>query len=91
MLTNNELLILTAIDKSEYGDHLQEAVWTFTLADHSPLRGKEISGTVASLVKKGFVRVAGEGREMEISITDRGAAAYVKVVGKAKVRKAVCS
>lgn len=57
-LTTNEHFVLNAIDKSEYGDCLTDAVWTFTLADnmadHGPT-GNALSGTVSSLVQKGYL------------------------------------
>ena len=77
MLTSNEFKILRAIDASEYGDALTEDVWTFTLANHSDLSGKTISGTVSSLSQKGFVRVGGRGKEQYIGITAAGAQEYI--------------
>lgn len=88
-LTPNEIAILSAIDKSEYGDRLTDSVWTFTLADHSGLSGKTISGTVSSLAKKGFVvctdyEASSDGRgrknndDAAIGITDAGVKALLE-------------
>lgn len=57
-LTPNELLILIALDNSEYCEHLSEPVWGFSARDHAAelgLRGQAYGGTLASLVKKGYV------------------------------------
>lgn len=57
-LTANEHAVLVAIDNSEYGDLLTDAVWTFTLADNMSAcgpTGNALSGTVSSLSQKGFL------------------------------------
>lgn len=84
-LTANERKVLVGIDASEYGDDLQDSVWLFSVRDRSNVRGLTLSGTVASLVKKGLVKVAGGSRPLtsdtnadrdhEIRITDAGVAA----------------
>ena len=59
-LTANEHAVLVAIDASEYGDILTNAVWTFTLADNMAAcgpTGKALSGTVSSLSQKGYLNV----------------------------------
>lgn len=80
-LTLNELLVLKAIDESEYGDGLCDAVWTFTIEQNSSLSGRIISGTVSSLHKKGFVVSCGAGSEQQIEITRSGAYAYINANG----------
>ena len=86
-LTENELLVLTAIDESEYGDGLADHVWAFTIADNSPLRGKTISGTVSSLVKKNLVNCSGWGNDASIGINPEGIAAYKAAIAPKQPRK----
>lgn len=77
-LTAFEYEVLFAIDQSEYGDEIHSRVWTFTIADHAPsIKGKQISGAVSSLVKKGYVTVCGDGEDQEIGMTEAGVKAYV--------------
>lgn len=76
-LTPNEFKVLAAIDASEYGDTLGSAVWTFTIQDHCDLTPRSIPGVVASLSKKGLVRIAGTGREAEIGMSEQGQAVYL--------------
>lgn len=89
-LTSNELAFLTAIDHSEYGDNLLDDVWAFTIADNSKLKGKTISGTASSLVKKGLITVSdrhASTHDSTVGFTQKGAGVYVKAVGYANVRK----
>ncbi len=88
-LTKNEIAVLTAIDSSEYGDSLQDTVWTFTIAQNSSLTPRSIPGIVASLLKKGLVHVGESDGEKTIGITDGGVAAYINAVGQANVKKAI--
>lgn len=88
-LTKLELEVMKAIDASEYGERLQDGVWTFTIADHLPktVASRSIPGIVSSLVKKGFLTTGGSGRDQEVGITKDGQDAYVAAVGAANVRK----
>lgn len=88
-LTDNEFKVLRSLDNSEYGEVLRDDVWTFTIADNSDLSGKIISGTVSSLVKKGFVKVGGWGEEATIRMTEEGTKAYIAycVANSLKARK----
>lgn len=62
-LTNNELKVLKAFDRSEYSENLSTETWLFSVRDHSGIKGKAFSGTVSSLVQKGYVATgAGDGR-----------------------------
>jgi hypothetical protein len=56
-LTEKELAVIKAFAATEYGSGMgDEAIWTFSIEDHSGLSGKVFSGTVSSLTKKGLVR-----------------------------------
>jgi hypothetical protein len=79
MLTDNEYKVLQAIVESEFqnGDTpVNQPVWAI---DHTELGwdGKRLSGTVSSLVKKGFVNVSGGGREAIQYITESGYSEYL--------------
>jgi hypothetical protein len=83
-LTTNELKVLTAIDNSEYGDRLQDAVWTFSVTDNSDLNPRSVPGIIASLLKKDLVVTGGNGtqdNEYHISITDMGVIVYLETIG----------
>lgn len=80
-LTALELDVLKAIDASEYGDSLTDGVWSFSIAQNirAGVAKRSIPGVVASLSKKGLVVVSGYGTsESYVTITDAGAAAYLK-------------
>lgn len=76
-LTSNEYSVLKAIDTSEYGEYLQDDVWTWSAADYAEPSGKAFSGTVSSLVQKGLVYVSGYGEDATIGMRDAGVDAYV--------------
>ncbi len=84
MVTENEYAILKAIDDSEYGDSLRDSVWMFSVSNRCGLEGKVISGTVASLVKKGYVqtRMHGDRESHTIVMTYAGIQAYVDMAGE---------
>lgn len=70
-LTNKEILVLKAIDMSEYGEHLSDGSWTFSVKDYSTLQGKGFSAVVGSLLKKELVYTGdaeGKGRENDLYI-----------------------
>lgn len=83
-LTANELAVLTAIDASEYGDQITDAIWAWSVADHCKLTGKTISGTVSSLQKKGLTKSGDSGRDATICMTDEGVRVYAAAVGAAR-------
>ena len=80
-LTANELTVLKAIDDSEYGCYLTDAIWSFSIADNCNLAPTSIPGVVSSLVKKGLVRCAGYGNDAEVRMTDIGAHEYIRANG----------
>ena len=86
-LTENEFKVLRAIDLSEYGDSIRDAVWTWSMSDYSGMKGKEISGVVSSLVQKGYVYTSDSGRDASIEMTAAGVAAYVAAAPKGSVNK----
>lgn len=81
-LTNNEFSVLHAIDTSEYGEYLQDDVWTWSAADYAEPAGKAFSGTVSSLVKKGLVTSIEDGEDSSIGMTDSGVDAYLKAAAE---------
>ena len=60
-----------------------EEVWADTIEDNGAehgevVRGKEISGVVSSLNKKGFVISGGRGKDAGVMVTKKGWCAYQK-------------
>lgn len=92
-LTELELLALRAIDNSEYGEYLDDAIWAWSIADHinASVSKRQIPGIVSSLSQKGLVVCNGDGKEGAVQMTDRGVAAYVSAVGQNNVRKEIRS
>ena len=89
-LTQNELEVLKAIDSSEYGDNLNDPVWSFTIADNSKLEKTSIPGICSSLSKKGLVSCTEyEENQNTIAITKKGIEAYVAAVGKENIKKTI--
>jgi hypothetical protein len=89
-LTAFEIAVLRAIDNSEYGEYLLNAVWTFTVADNMQPdgpTGRQLSGVISSLVQKGVVDVQDYDDDSIIGLTRKGADAYIAAVGAANVRK----
>jgi hypothetical protein len=83
-LTEKELAVMKAIDASEYGDYLDDEIWTFSLEYNVPKggpKGKEISGVCSSLKKKGLVRLSNTDDRDTIYMTDEGIKAYTSAVG----------
>ena len=90
-LTPNEFAVLRAIDDSEFGDGLMDAIWTFSIADNVYLNSygdmpkSSIPGIVASLNKKGYlVSQKGERGERDsdgVYMTEAGADAYIEANG----------
>lgn len=76
VLTVNEIKVLDAVAKSEYGEGIRSTVWTFTIGDNSDLKPKSIPGVVSSLVKKGYLASFGSGREACVAVTQSGVEAY---------------
>lgn len=90
-LTSNELAVLKAIDKSEYGDLLTDEIWTFTVGDNvdSSISKTSLPGIISSLNKKGLVGSGSYDGQDIISMTEVGAALYIKTVGVDNVNKYV--
>ena len=92
-LTAKELEVLKAIDTSEYGDYLDDAIWSWALSDNvENVEPASLPGVVASLSKKGLIAVDSverHGDEATISMTDEGIAAYVEAVGAENVGKVI--
>jgi len=81
-ITDNELAVLTAIDASEYGDNIHDAIWAWSIAQNCPLKATSIGGIVASLQKKGLVTTTDVGtRDAATAMTELGAREYVARVG----------
>ena len=78
-LTALEVLALTNMLTSDYGDGDTRTVWDFC-ATGGALTKKSVGGVVASLQRKGFVVCSGRGQDATITITAIGAAAYRMVV-----------
>ena len=89
-LTALELLALRAIDRSEYGEFLDEPIWAFSVADNidKSVAKKSVPGIVSSLSKKGLVHCSGGGQPISrgapddatISMSDKGIEVYTKAL-----------
>jgi hypothetical protein len=78
ILTENEENVLLSIINNDYRYFkktdralINSATWTFVCED-SGLNGKQISGTISSLTKKGFVFSFQDGNDSTIAITELG-------------------
>lgn len=94
-LTVKEFQVLEAIDNSDYGCYLTDAVWTWDVVDNAPMSAKAVAGVIGSLVKKGLVEVSSidnmilEGKltdEDTIAMTEAGAQAYLQATGSTSVK-----
>ena len=79
-ITENEFKVLRAIDESEYGNMLTDAVWSWSITAHCPLPARCIGGVVSSLRKKGLVYCGDVGTEdAATGMTDAGAERYAHI------------
>lgn len=79
-LTEKEIAVLKAFADNEYtamdgeysNPYIKHPQWMFTIQDYSGLCGKEFSGVVSSLTKKGFVGsdTTGDKSMIGVSIKD---------------------
>lgn len=76
-LTKLEQNVLECIDHNEHGDYLDDAVWTWSVADNFKGDTNQLSGVVASLVKKGFVTTAESDGDSCLAMTATGVAVYL--------------
>jgi predicted transcriptional regulator len=90
-LTPNEVRVLQAIDASEYGDFLQDAVWTFSVTQECGVAAGSVAGVVSSLVKKGLLKASSEGADATLRMTDSGAQTYVKIMDGITRKHAICT
>ena len=91
-LTEKESAVLKAIDGSEYGDELTDAIWSWSLWDNIDKEvvpnATSIGGIVSSLVKKGLVYVTDEGtEEAAIEMTEAAAELLIEKVGYKELGK----
>jgi hypothetical protein len=73
-LTEHEVTVLKAMYASEYHDGgARPWVWTFSVAEGAGFANRRtLSGTVASLVKKGLIAADGAGDEASLVMTSLG-------------------
>ena len=87
-LTDKELVVLKAIDHSEYGDNILDGVWTWSVLDYAEgITAKSFPGIVSSLVKKGYVTSCDDGDDSCIDMTNDGFNAYAEAVGRNNINK----
>jgi|GEM_PF-4871063 len=80
-LTELESKVMQAARKTDYGDCLNDPVWSFSVCDAAGLDQKVYRGVVSSLVQKGFVTICdneGKGKfnDMVFSFTRAGQARF---------------
>jgi len=89
-LTTKELALLSAIDNSEYGDSLSDAVWTFSIEyTIDGVDKPSLGGIFSSLVKKGLIGTQEDGDDSVVWMTDKGIEQYVAAVGEGNVFKII--
>lgn len=76
-LTNLEILVLNASQKTDFGDCAEKLVWNFAVQDASKLDSKIYRGVVSSLIKKGLVSIydyenKGKYEDMIFQLTEEG-------------------
>ena len=87
-VTENEFKVLRAIDESEYGDVLVDAVWSWSITDHTDLPARSIGGIVSSLRKKGLVYCGDVGTEdAATGMTEAGAERYAHICAARNLRR----
>ena len=86
-LTNKELAVLTAIDKSEYGDNITDPVWSWSIWDNInrevvPNKAS-LGGIVASLVEKEYIYSDTDGHKDDrcTGFLDDGLTVYYEAIG----------
>ena len=75
-LTENEVKVMIAARNNEYGDCMEGGTWSFTVCDNAHLTAKVYRGVVASLIKKGYARVAGSVGDEVFCLTSDGKKLY---------------
>ena len=79
VLTVNEMKVLKSLAYNDYGEGHATWSWAVNESKHpSGIKGKALSGVVASLVKKGLLKAEGEGEDSSISTTEAGIAEMKK-------------
>jgi len=90
-ITKLEKDVIMIIAENEYNDTPEEQVWTFVINDFTSLTGKQVSGVVSSLTKKGLVSSIDSGNDSTIWLTKYGLKEYSRIKGekdkKAEERK----
>lgn len=77
-LTKSEKKVLKAIHHNYYHGNdsiVRDPIWSDSINDSSfpsGIKGKELSGTVSSLKKKGIVDINNDGKDSTIWITELG-------------------
>ena len=80
-LTDKETSVLKAVVENEYNGDDFEPVWTWSVSDNAGITGKEFSGVVASLTKKGYVSSWEYDKNEEVmALTDAGKEVYKGLV-----------
>ena len=86
--TEKEKAVLKSMAFNHYGEGSNTWSWAINESrEPSGIKGKELSGVIASLVKKGLFRVEGEGKEGSIWTTKAGWAAMVEFGWKKEEEK----
>lgn len=86
-ITAKELEAMKAVDWSEYGDHITDAVWSWSVHENMDMDVKARGGVLASLSKKGVLHVDNSGDIDEdcIYFTEMGAKLFIEMVGAENV------
>lgn len=71
-LTENEVKVMIASRNNEYCDTMDGTTWSFAVCDDAKLSPKVYRGVVSSLIKKGYVIVAGDRNDEVFALTDAG-------------------
>jgi len=78
-LTNLQFLLLQAIDHSEYGNSLNDSIWTFSILDNSDITARQLPGVIAGALKAGLIIVGNHESGPDtatVQMTEAGVVAY---------------
>jgi|SRR6185437_16423458 len=92
ILSDRELAVLKAIDRSEFGKYLNSPTWVYSIVSFPKRGGYSFAGTISALVSYGLVCTGkipdAKGRKTPaIWMTPEGIQVYINTVGINNVRK----
>jgi hypothetical protein len=73
-LTDFEIQVLKGMRNNNFIDCLSEdcGTWTFSAREETTIKKEQYRGVLASLIKKGYITVYGEGNDSQMAFTEQG-------------------